>query len=164
MRNFGDRVAWKPFSDDSFKLSPLMFCTVGEANRAIKRYQGTERTCQRAVDIIQERFGKPFHIVKSCIDWLVDWPLLSRESGALPPSHWALPKNTQSEEESANWGKPYLSGTKIRSNENSSRWGFAGTSSRQEYSICLVFRNDLWGPWNSLWKTFLKGTLLATND
>ena len=71
-----------------------MSCILGEANWAIKLYQETERACQHAVNILQERFGRPFQILKSCIDGEVEWPRLSRESEALPLSHCALPKHT----------------------------------------------------------------------
>ncbi|XP_064629287.1 uncharacterized protein LOC135488576 [Lineus longissimus] len=45
-------------------------CTSGEAKKAIKRYEGTSNGYTLALEILKERFGQPYQIVRSCLDKL----------------------------------------------------------------------------------------------
>jgi hypothetical protein len=66
-RSFDLRVGTKPFTD-SFKLSQLLMLTTGEAQKAIQNFDGTSDGYTQALAILNERFGRPYQIVKSCIE------------------------------------------------------------------------------------------------
>ncbi|XP_064622797.1 uncharacterized protein LOC135484971 [Lineus longissimus] len=66
-RSFDLRVRCKPFTD-SFKLSQLLMLTTGNAHKAIMHLDGTREGYAKALDVLKDRFGRPYQIVKSCLE------------------------------------------------------------------------------------------------
>ncbi|XP_064621090.1 uncharacterized protein LOC135483946 [Lineus longissimus] len=78
-RSFDLRVGGKNFSE-GFKLAQLLQLTQGNAHKAISLCDGAIDGYQKALGILNDRFGRPYQIVKSCIEKVTNGERINRNS------------------------------------------------------------------------------------
>lgn len=61
------------------KMSRLLQFLDGEAKRAVAGYEGVPGGLQIALKVLEQRFGQPHMVAKSCVDALVDGPNISSD-------------------------------------------------------------------------------------
>jgi hypothetical protein len=81
-RSFDMRIGNKNFSDN-FKLSQLLMLTAGEARKAIVHFDGSDDGYRQAFWVLQDRYGRPYQIVKSCLEKITGGKRLARNSKEL---------------------------------------------------------------------------------
>ena len=74
--NFSDQVENRSSLTDSEKMSYLLSYTTGRAKEVIESYQGLPNGCQRALQVLKQRFGQNSMIVQALKSSVVSSPKL----------------------------------------------------------------------------------------
>ena len=62
--------------DELTKMARLLQFLEGHALRAVQRYEAVPGGLAKSLDVLQNRFGQPSKIVRSCIDALTKGPAI----------------------------------------------------------------------------------------
>ncbi|XP_068671186.1 uncharacterized protein [Montipora foliosa] len=63
--------------DEQTKMARLMQFLEGPALRAVQRYEAVPGSLAKPLEVLQNRFGQPFKIVRVCIDTLTKGPAIA---------------------------------------------------------------------------------------
>lgn len=80
---FQQLIESKPL-DDTVKMTRLLQFLEGPALAAVQRYETIPGGLTKALDILKDRFGRPYHVVKACVDSMTKGPTIN------PSDHQAL--------------------------------------------------------------------------
>lgn len=73
---FKQLVESKPL-DDTVKMTRLLQFLEGPALTAVQRYETIPGGLTKALDILKDRFGRPYHVVKACVDSMTKGPAIN---------------------------------------------------------------------------------------
>ena len=63
--------------DEQTKMARLLQFLEGPALRAVQRYETVSGGLAKSLEVLQNRFGQPFKIVRPCIDTLTKGPAIA---------------------------------------------------------------------------------------
>ena len=63
--------------DEQTKMARLLKFLEGPALRAVQRYEAVPGSLAKPLEVLQNRFGQPFKIVRACIDTLTKGPAIA---------------------------------------------------------------------------------------
>ena len=75
-RRFNQMVGLKAL-DEPTKMARLIQFLEGPALLAVQRYESVQGGLTKALQVLQDRFGQPFKVVRACVDALIKGPVIA---------------------------------------------------------------------------------------
>ena len=75
-RRFNQLVGSKAL-DEPTKMARLIQFLEGPGLLAVQRYESVPGGLTKALQVLQDRFGQPFTVVRACVDALIKGPVIA---------------------------------------------------------------------------------------
>ena len=62
--------------DDAVKMTRLLQFLEGPALAAVQHYETIPGGLEKALRVLEDRFGRPYHVVKACVETMTKGPVI----------------------------------------------------------------------------------------